>query len=221
MQLAHPLIARGVAEHSGYRSDRLGRLLRTLRPMYAIAFGTPEQAHDAARRVNLVHERVRGPSYNAADPDLLGWVLATLIDSALVTYRRFVGPLSPYEEQRYYEDMRAVGALLQMPGDALPLDLPVFHTYVEEMVSTLAVAEEARSLARELFEPLPGSGPLLLFTRELTAGLLPPRLRRQYGLSWGPAREAALEVAAMTSRTLLPFLPPSLRRPPWFLMPAH
>ncbi len=213
-------MARGVAEHSDYRTDRFGRLLRTLRPMYAIAFGTPAQAHEAAHRVNALHERVRGTGYRATDPALLAWVLATLIDSALVVHRRFVTPLNAAEEQHYHEDMLRAGALLSVPGDALPSDVPGFRRYLDSMVATLEVTDEARSLAAALFKPLPASGPLMPLTRELTAGLLPPRLRREYGLGWGPARAATLEVAGSASRRVLPLLPPVLRRPPAFLMPA-
>lgn len=220
MQLAHPLVARGVAEHSDYRADRLGRLLRTLRPMYAIVFGTPAQAHDAARRVNALHERVRGVDYRATDPLLLAWVLATLIDSALVVHRRFLGPLGSAEEQRYYDDMLRAGALLRVPADALPVDVPGFRRYLDDMVASLEVTDEARALTSTLFKPLPASGPLMPLTRELTAGLLPPRLRREYGLSWGPTRAATLEVASAVSRRVLPLAPRPLRRPPSFLMPA-
>lgn len=221
MQLAHPLVARGVAEHSDYRRDRIGRLLRTLRPVYAIAFGTPAQGREAAARVNAVHELVRGEGYRAKDPALLAWVLATLIDSALLVHDRFVRRLSEEETQHYYEDMLQLGALFATPRHALPGDVPGFRQYVEEMVGGLVVTEEARTIADQLFEPLAGTGPLLPFAREVTAGLLPPSLRRQYGMRWDPARAALLDVAASISRGLVPLLPQQLRWPPWFLMPPR
>src|SRR5690606_28375812 len=105
MQVAHPLVARGVAEHSGYRRDRLGRLLRTLRPMYAIAFGTPAEGQAAAEGVRRLHAGVAGVGYRANDPALLAWVLATLIDTGLLMYRRFVGPLGAREAEAYYAGM--------------------------------------------------------------------------------------------------------------------
>ena len=221
MQLAHPSVAAAVAEHSDYRSNRLRRLLDTLRPMYAIAFGTPTQAYEAAQRVNALHGRVRGATYRATDPELLAWVLATLIDSALVVHSRFLRPLGPDEAERYYRDMLRVGTLLRIPDGAMPSDVPGFHRYFGRMADSLAISDEARLLARALFEPLPGSGPLMPLTRELTAGLLPPRLRHEYGFGWGPTREALLDVTASVSRRVLPLVPTSLRRPPSFLLPPN
>ncbi len=115
MQLAHPAVARGVAAHSVYKSQRHTRLLRTLRPMYAIAFGTADQARSAAAQINHQHERVPGPAYSALDPVLLLWVLATLIDTSLTLHARFLRPLSRDEADAYYADIRRGGELLQIP----------------------------------------------------------------------------------------------------------
>jgi uncharacterized protein (DUF2236 family) len=222
MQVAHPQVARGVVEHSSYQSDRLGRLQRTLRPMYAIAFGTPDEARTAAEGVRAVHQRVVGASYRADDPPLLGWVLATLIDTALLMYRRFIAPLAPHDAEAYYAGMRSIGALLGTPRSALPESLREFESYVAEMVATIDVSDDSRQIARELFAPVPGAPwlrPAMPLARELTAGLLPAHLREQYGMSWGPRREAALAGAARLSRTLRPVLPSRLTQPPATVMP--
>src|SRR5437899_9749022 len=71
MQLAHPGVAAGVAEHSDFRERPLRRLLRTLELTLALTFGTRERAMAAARQINGVHRRVRGETYSATDPDLL------------------------------------------------------------------------------------------------------------------------------------------------------
>ena len=101
MQIAHPAIAAAVAEHSSFRSDPLQRLLRTLRPTLAMAFGTPTQAGRAVAMINATHRRVTGPGYGATDPALLLWVLATLIDTSLLMHERFVHPLRPAEAEAY------------------------------------------------------------------------------------------------------------------------
>ena len=119
MQVAHPLVARGVAEHSADRRYRAGRLLRTLRPMFAIVFGTADEVRSAVRRVNTVHRGVAGTGYSARDPELLLWVHATLVvDTALECYRRFVrllraragGALLRGDEARRAAARRAAGA---------------------------------------------------------------------------------------------------------------
>ncbi|MQA01068.1 MAG: DUF2236 domain-containing protein [Dehalococcoidia bacterium] len=220
MQIAHPQVARGVAEHSDFRADPLGRLLRTLRSTFAIAFGDEEQARAAAERINGVHARVTGAGYRATDPDLLLWVLATLIDTTLVVHRRFVGPLSPELAAGYYRDMGEVGVALGLPREHLPPDLAAFERYMDSMLDTMDVSAKGRALAAQLLRPLPGTAPVVLLVREVTAGLLPPTLRCQFGLTWDPAREALLESAARVSRATLPLIPWALRRTPGFLLPV-
>src|SRR5215831_14539959 len=60
LQLAHPLVAAGVVEHSAFARDRLGRLRRTLDLSYALVFGSLPMARAAVRRMDTVHARVRG-----------------------------------------------------------------------------------------------------------------------------------------------------------------
>src|SRR5688572_32255524 len=146
MQIAHPDVARGVAEHSRFREERFGRLLRTLRPMFAIAFGTREQALAAASGVNRIHDGVAGTGYRATDPALLLWVLATLIDTTLVMHERFVRPLTAHEAQAYYEDMRRFGLLFGLAPEQMPATVEDLRTYVEEMSISLRVSDEAREI---------------------------------------------------------------------------
>ena len=219
MQVAHPLVARGATEHSSYRRDRLGRLLRTLQPMYAIVFGNAEEAHAAAARVNLVHEHVTGEGYRALDPDLLLWVHATLVDTALELHTRFVRPLSAEERERYYLDMKIVGRLLAVPPAVQPPDYPSFCRYLDATIDTLEVSDESREIFDDLALPLPPVGPAALPLRWITAGLLPPRLRAQYGLGWGARREALLQETQRLSRGVWPRLPAKVRRVPGPLLP--
>ncbi len=217
MQVAHPSVANGVAEHSSYRARRLGRLLRTLRLTLTIAFGSPAQAEAAAAAINAVHERVRGEGYRATDPDLLTWVLATLIDTALVVYGRFVGPLPPEAAEAYYRDMQALGRVLGIPEGFMPPAVAQFEAYVAGMIDGLHVSDNGRAIADELLRPASWMWPV----REISAGLLPPGLRRQFGLSWGPRREWALDWSARASRAIIPHVPAGLRAPPSFLMPPR
>lgn len=219
MQIAHPLVARGVAEHSNFRADRIDRLLRTLRPTLAIVFGIREQALAAAASINRVHDRVSGDGYAAKDPALLLWVLATLIDTSLVMHERFVRPLSIPEREAYYDDMRRVGSLLGVSPGAMPRDAGALQDYVAEMCASLMVTDEARDIAGALFRSNSLTWPVLGSVRALTAGLLPEPLRHQFGLGWGEGREAALGAVCRFSRAVVPKLPQCLKGPPWFLMP--
>ena len=221
MQIAHPLVARGIAEHSKFEADKIGRLLRTLRPVYAISFGARDQAEEAAARVRGRHASVSGVGYRATDPDLLLWVHATLIDSALLVYRRFVAPLTPVEAERYYEQTATIAELFGVPPSKLPGSLADFERYVSGMVETLEVSNDARRIARTIFAPSPiWLAPLLLASREVTAALLPAPLRRQYGLEVAAGRGRLVAGAAAASRFVAPRLPRTWRVPPRMLLPS-
>ena len=214
MQLAHPSVAAGVADHSEFRTDTFGRLRRTLEVTTTIVFGTDEQAAVAAAALKAVHDRVTGPGYRANDPDLLLWVHATLVDTALRVHRRFLAPLSPTDEERYYQQSMRLAEAFGVPLSLQPPDLAAFRDYVRTMVGSLEVTDRAREVAQSVLHPrLPlVAEPFAEVGRQLTFGLLPPPLRRQFGYSWDRRRAAALNVAALTSRRVLPLVPAPLRR---------
>ena len=216
MQLAHPMVARGVAEHSGFQADPFSRLQRTLNAGYTIVFGTEEQARETAAAVAAVHDRVTGPGYFANDPELLLWVHATLVDTALRVHARFLGSLTPDDAQQYYAESMVVGEMLGVPLDVQPPDLGAFREYVRSMVSSLEVSDEARRLARDVLHPklLWVAEPLFTLARQLTVGLLPRPLREGYGLTWDAPRKAALLAAGAAARQVLPRVPAPLRRVP-------
>jgi uncharacterized protein (DUF2236 family) len=219
MQLAHPLVARGVADHSGFEADPFARLQRTLDASYTIVFGSEEAARRVARRIHNVHRRVTGEGYEANDPELLLWVHSTLVDTALRIHSRFLGPLPRHEAEAYYRQSTQVAALLGVPLDQQPADLSAFRAYVRHQVGTLEVSDEARTLARSVLHPKVPLGavvgePISLVARNLTAGLLPEPLRTAYGLSWDPARQAAFAAACLAARQLLPRVPGRIRRAP-------
>jgi uncharacterized protein (DUF2236 family) len=219
MQLAHPAVAAGVAEHSRFREQRFARLLRTLRLTLAIVYGTREQALAAARQVNNVHRNVAGPGYNATDPELLLWVYATLVDTALFVHDRFVRPLRPTERETYYGEMGALATVLGVPTMLLPSDVASFERYVERTSAQLEVSPAARAIAAELFRPGLGLQLAMPAMRRVTAALLPPVLGQQYGLVSRPIETATLRFAAAASRRVLPLTPGVIRRTPRFLLP--
>ena len=88
MQVAHPLVAAAVKEHSDFRRDPLRRLTRTLNTTLAVVFGDDRAAERAIARMNRIHRSVRGTAptgraYRAMDPALLLWVQATLVLGSL------------------------------------------------------------------------------------------------------------------------------------------
>ena len=103
MQAAHPAALTGVAEHSAYDTDPLGRLERTTRWLTITSFGSTEAIAHEARRVNQMHSRVTGQfegrsgvdqRYSASDPRYLLWVHCAFTDSFLRAHLELGYPMA-------------------------------------------------------------------------------------------------------------------------------
>ncbi|MGH2357953.1 MAG: oxygenase MpaB family protein [Candidatus Limnocylindria bacterium] len=220
MQAAHPAVAAGVAQHSGYRHDPIGRLLRTLSSSFAVVFGTRRQAVAAIRRVNAVHASVRGrvpetgEPYSALAPDALLWVHATLVDTALRIYDRFVAELAPEEMEAYYRECAPVAELLGVPSDTLPATQGELRSWMDEMIGAghVHVTPTALDIARTIVRPTRFPPGFVWDAAHLVSlSMLPDPLRRQYGIGWSASRERGVERLAAVTRRVLPWVPAVLR----------
>lgn len=227
MQLAHPLVAIGVSEHSRYMTDPFGRARDTFMLGQMLVFGSTQTAHQAARTINHIHKHVHGTlpeqagryqagtPYDARDPELLLWVQATLIDSILLVYSMFIGPISHEDQEQYYQDSKKVARLLGLTEKDTPKTVDELRHYVHNMVYSdrLAATPQARQLAHQvLFPPMPELWrPLLHIHYQLTSALLPQPIREIYGMEWGPKRQRIFQATTAGVQTLLTTLPPSLR----------
>jgi uncharacterized protein (DUF2236 family) len=114
LQALHPLAMAGVADHSAYEEDPIGRLRRTANFVGTTTFGTTAEANEAIKHVKAVHRRVRGVApdgraYSADDPELLTWVHAAEMYCFLEASQRFGDRrLSGVECDRYYEETAPV-----------------------------------------------------------------------------------------------------------------
>src|SRR5262245_15156688 len=168
LQIAHPLVAAGVAEHSDFRVDPWMRLAGTLRSYLRIVYGTASAARGEIQRLNEMHRGVRGDvlepaarerhgrRYSALDPALSLWVHATLVDSTMAAYTAWIEPLSWDEQARYYEETLPVGRAFGIPASMLPPDLDAFEAYLDEMLAPggpIEVGPMARDLADAILHP--------------------------------------------------------------------
>ena len=112
MQAAHPAALTGVAEHSAYDTDPLGRLERTTRWLTITSFGSTEAIEIEARRVREMHKRVEGnfeqrsgeqARYSASDPRYLLWVHCAFTDSFLRAHEE-LGYALPQGADRYVNE---------------------------------------------------------------------------------------------------------------------
>lgn len=215
MQLAHPRVAAGVRDHSQFEVDLTGRLRRTLDLTMALVFGPRATAMQAAKLINARHRTVQGPGYSAMDPELLLWVKATLIYTALRAYPAFVGPLTEADRDRYYEDTKVIGVLLGIPWDAYPKHVRELDAYVNDMIErgVVNVGEDARRMGRILLRPKFPGIPRMAFLplTIITAGLLPAPLREGYGLRWGMAERTIFAACRLGLPRLVAVAPKVIR----------
>jgi uncharacterized protein (DUF2236 family) len=232
LQATHPVAFAGFFAHTGALDEPYERLARTARVMDAITFGPREAADRMTRRVRAMHKRVRGEMaeaagrfpagtpYAADDPELLLWILAAIVDSSLLVYGKYVRRLSPDERDAYWQDYKLIGRQFGLTDDQMPETIEDFDAYMRGMLESgdLHITPQARELAIEIVmhPPVPLKvRPLLELANQITVGLLPPDIRRGYGLSWDPARSVALHGGAeYVKRVVVPLLPERLRVTP-------
>jgi uncharacterized protein (DUF2236 family) len=210
LQLAHPLVAAAVADRSAFQTDTRAyarRAWHTVNAMLRLTFGTEEDVHEVASRINAIHHSVggtlaeaagmfpKGTRYSATDSALLAWVHATLLDSLPFAYEQFVRPLTPEEHDRYCAEARMVAALLEFGEQPVPSSRDELKRYMSRVFASgeIQVTERARMTADALFHPLRGPGTTWLtwFLRTITLGLLPPEIRDAYVPTWNTSDERA------------------------------
>jgi uncharacterized protein (DUF2236 family) len=226
MQLGHPLVAAGVADHSDFRRAPFERLRTTLDSALALSFGDTDQAHRALARVGAAHLKVSGKlgrrsgrfaagtSYDAWDPHLAMWVHGTLIWTAMEGYATLVAPLPLGCRERYYQEAKRLARLFGVTDEIMPEDYGGFLSYVGRVISEdVAVGPIARELAWSVLNPpipialsLAGAG-----TRLLTAGLLPARLRQDFLLPWDAGRRTLFRALTASVRSTVNALPGRVR----------
>jgi uncharacterized protein (DUF2236 family) len=235
MQAAHPLAVAGLLAHSDGLEDPYARLARTARVLRTIGFGSKRDADRVTASVRAMHRRVKGAlpepvgpypagtRYRADDPELLLWVLFTLADSATVVYGKYVRGLSTAEKAALWQDYRLVGRLFGLRDRDMPTSLAELDDYRRSMLEgdRLRVSDWARRRARQIVlePPVPWQArPLLETVNFITIGLLPDRIREQYGFFPLPppiVRKALVAGGATyVKRAVLPLLPERLRLVP-------
>jgi len=235
LQIAHPAVAAGVAEHSDFRADPWRRLAATLRSYLTIVYGTSRVARAEIRRLNALHRGIVGPGYSARDPELALWVHATLIDSTIVANDAWIRPLPRARRAAFYLETRPIGRAFGVPDELLPADLEAFERYVADMIGPdgpVRVSPVARELAGTILRPplaplaprllggaaagLLGRVPAAAYAWTLwpAVGLLPATVREAYELRWGLREQLVTAWLGAGWRAWRPLLPEAFRQVP-------
>lgn len=231
LQVAHPTIAAGVAQHSDYANDPWKRLRGTLNLYVAgVNFGWPDGQEAAAKRLRRMHSGIggldfEGRHYHALDPEPFAWVHATLVDGFMLMLERYFPSIAGCELDAAYAEMRALGSLYGVADELMPADRSAHRDYFDLTVETTLTDNEVfREVLGQVGRPpapraLRNAEPLWRAAAALPGrasrlagvGLLPPRLRERFGLPWSAADARALERQAALARRLAPLLPERLR----------
>jgi uncharacterized protein (DUF2236 family) len=222
LQVAHPVVAAGVLDHSDYTADPWTRLMRTVASLSIYVYGGPAGARVEAERLRTLHRSFTGVAdgrrYSALDPAAYAWVHATLVKAPVDVQRFFGRPLSTSELAEYYAQMCDVGRMLGVRERDLPPDWAAFERYYDSMVAgftgTPAVEQlfETIRTARKPVPFLPDSwrqGQLFLIR-----ATLPPEFRERIDLQWTAEDQRRFERFARLVRLVTTPIPAGLRTGP-------
>lgn len=221
LQVAHPQVAMGVAAHSKFRTDSIGRLHRTLEAVYSVAFGTSEEVERVRDGVARAHRPVRGEGYSAFDQDAQLWVLATLIMGSVNMYQRFVGKLTLPELDQFLEENTRFGEVFGLDPVMLPKSWSGFERYYEGMLSAPLLGSHplCAEVANAVIKPhapwfMIALSPAL---RAMAIEYLPPILRERLRIDSASLTGMLWSTLDRILPTPVRFAPKNLRYAPQYL----
>lgn len=205
LQLLHPEVMAGVAQHSRYQEDPLGRLARTASFVGTTTFGSAVDAAAAVARVRAVHGGVvgvtdRGDAYRANDPHLLEWVHVSELSMFLAGVQTY-GPhrLSDNLRDQYVAEMAKVALDLGVIDP--PQSFGELNERIESFRSELRLIDEGRSARSFVLRGVTRSAhQRAAYATMVTAavGIMPTWARRQLEIPSVPFVDSLLVRPAAT-----------------------
>jgi len=191
LQTLHPLAMAGVAEHSNYREDPLGRLSRTGSFVTGTTYGSTETAERLIKLVQGIHRKVQGTApdgrpYSASDPELVTWVHCTEVANFLKAHQRFNPfPVRGDQADRYLHEMAVIAE--RLGAERIPRTRVALRGYFRSLRPELDASEQCLDAVRFLTSPLPrAANPVLSGAHQVVIqaaiGLLPGWARDMLGL---------------------------------------
>jgi len=224
LQIAHPAVAIGVSMYSNYTKDFVGRAHRTILSMVRLWYGDIPTANNSARRLHHIHSMIRGQMvwetedetivnpFCAADPDLLYWVLATIVDTTITLYEKTVRPLSKEEKEQFYEESKITAQLMGITLDEYPETLEAFNLRFNQVVTegTLRLQKEGKSVTEALFKT---PYPVRRFTEILADHFLPENGKKIFGFK---SNKRFAKIVLRLARLINRLIPNDLRYAPHY-----
>jgi uncharacterized protein (DUF2236 family) len=225
LQALHPRAVAAIAQNSGYRTDPMGRLMRTATYVSTVIYGTTEEAETAGSRLRRLHSRLSavdsrtGEQFRIDEPDLLRWVHVAEIESFLTTATQAGVSLTLQEADAYYAEQTRAAELVGLDPSTVPASVAEVEAYYQSMQPELELTRDGINTAAFLtVPPMPDffhnravrlgmtvGPPRWAYTgvAATAIGLLPPWARRLYGgLGW-PATDLTAALSVRSMRLLL------------------
>ncbi|WP_028659942.1 oxygenase MpaB family protein [Nocardioides insulae] len=169
LDVAHPWIAQGVAEHSTLFTDPRMRARKTYNMLTSVVFADLPTVVRVSRAVHSLHTRVEGEvhadsgefarptAYAANELNALVWVHGASWYARLGMYERVVQPLTPAERDRFWQETKRYALCFGIPSDRLPATYADFEAYVADMLTNgqLAPSDASRRVMAFLATRIP------------------------------------------------------------------
>ncbi|MEU7413173.1 oxygenase MpaB family protein [Streptomyces sp. NPDC042638] len=226
LEAAHPQVGAALIDNSTFVAHPWRRLRNTVVSLQRMFGPDDDVRHREAARLNRLHARLKGADahhrpYDAMDPEVRAWVVATLFESSVTMCRLSGQPLEQKVMERLYAEFRSYLAALDGDADHLPSTLQEFWPYYDRVVEErLENTEAMRVILYRLFDHLPAppllnglptmwaagravAGPVI---GVITVASLPEPFRRRAGLPETPGAQTLMQSAYLAAG-LARFLP--------------
>jgi uncharacterized protein (DUF2236 family) len=189
VQALHPLAMAGVAQHSNWEQDPLGRLAATSGYILTVTYGDTAAAEQAGARVRAIHRHVNGTDevtgreYRASDPALLLWIHAAMVDSIVDVVQRYGRTLETADADRYVAEMVGFAELVGVPAEQVPASVAALQEYIESVEPLRATPAALHAISVVLDPPGLGDDMRELWhdIGQVAIGTLPGWARSMYG----------------------------------------
>jgi uncharacterized protein (DUF2236 family) len=189
VQALHPLAMAGVAQHSNWEQDPIGRVAATSGYIQTVTYGDSAAAEQAGSRVRAIHRHVNGTDtvtgleYHAADPGLLLWIHAAMVDSIVQVVQRYGRTLDAADADRYVAEMVKFAELVGVPAEQVPASVAALQEYMESVEPLRATPAALHAISVVLDPPGLGEDMRDLWhdIGQVAIGTLPGWARAMYG----------------------------------------
>ncbi|MDN3351315.1 oxygenase MpaB family protein [Actinomadura sp. DC4] len=232
LQVMHPAIGTVVDQRSSFRTDPVGRALRSFASVQTWVYGG-RTAIEEGERLRRMHATIsaedqEGRTHHALSAEPWAWVHLTGFYAAVSAARYFATrEPEPGEEQQVFEEFLRLGRILRVPERMLPATIADYWAYFDDMVENTLVGHRVAHDVLRMMDRVPPGTPALLrpavaplsavagrVGRFVAIGTLPPAARDKLGLSWSDADERRLRALGRSIARGSATLPERLRYMP-------